>query len=98
MEGPAEDILRDLSENIVDCDALILVYGSAENMWVRSQLKLYNKLKPKRSDNDCVVVICNAPPAPKAPIGMRLPEAYEIDYAAVLDSEPVAQFLSKSRH
>jgi len=98
LEGPAEEILRDLSENMVDCDALILVYGSAENMWVRSQLKLYNKLKPKRTENDCVVVICNAPPAPKAPIGMRLPEAYEIDFAAVLDSEPVAQLLSKSRH
>jgi hypothetical protein len=98
MDGPAEEILRDLSENMVDCDALILVYGSAENMWVRSQLKLYNKLKPKRAENDCVVVICNAPPAPKAPIGMRLPEAYEIDYGAVLDSEPVVQLLSRSRH
>ena len=98
LEGPAEDILRDLSENIIDCDALILVYGSAENMWVRSQLKLYNKLKPKRAENDCVVVICNAPPAPKAPIGMRLPEAYEIDYGQVLESEPVAQLLSRSRH
>lgn len=98
LEGPAEEILRDLSENIIDCDALILVYGSAENMWVRSQLKLYNKLKPKRAENDCIVVICNAPPAPKAPIGMRLPEAYETDYAQVLESEPVAQLLSRTRH
>jgi hypothetical protein len=97
LEGPAEEILKDLSENIVDCDALVLVYGSAETMWVRSQLKLYNKLKPKRAD-DCVVLICNAPPAPKAPIGMRLPEAYEIDYVQAIHSEPVVRLLSKRRH
>jgi hypothetical protein len=96
--GAAEEILQDLSENIIDCDALVLVYGSAENMWVRSQLKLYNKLKPKREDPDCVVLICNAPPAPKAPIGMRLPEAFEIDYTHVLESEPVVQLLTKMRH
>jgi hypothetical protein len=97
-EGPPEAILNDLNENILDCNALVLVYGSAENMWVRSQLKLYNKLKPKRTDPDCVVLICNAPPGPKAPIGMRLPEAYEIDYAGVLQSEPVVQLLSRMRH
>lgn len=96
--GAAEDILQDLSENIIDCNALVLIYGSAENMWVRSQLKLYNKLKPKREDPDCIVLICSAPPAPKAPIGMRLPEAYEIDYTNVLASEPVVQLLSKLRH
>lgn len=96
--GAAEEILADLSENIIDCDALVLVYGSAENMWVRSQLKLYNKLKPKREEGDCVVLICNAPPGPKAPIGMRLPEAHEIDYASALSSEPVVQMLTKWRH
>jgi len=98
LEGPAEDILRDLSENIIDCNALVLIYGSAEHMWVRSQLKLYNKLKPKREVAECVVLICNAPPAPKAPIGMRLPEAHEIDYEGALQSEPVVQLLSRMRH
>lgn len=96
--GAAEEILADLSENIIDCDALVLVYGSAENMWVRSQLKLYSKLKPKREEPDCVVLICNAPPGPKAPIGMRMPEAHEIDYANVLGSEPVVEMLTKWRH
>jgi hypothetical protein len=98
LEGPAEEILKDLSENMIDCDALVLVYGNAENMWVRSQLKLYNKLKPKRAENNCVVVICNAPPGPKAPIGMRLPEAVEIEFGDVLQSEPVVQLLSRMRH
>ena len=97
-EGSPDAILNDLNENILDCNALVLIYGSAENMWVRSQLKLYNKLKPKRLDPDCVVLICNAPPGPKAPIGMRLPDAYEIDYGRVLESEPVVQLLTKMRH
>jgi hypothetical protein len=92
-DGPAEEILADLNENIIDCNALLLVYGSAENVWVRRQLKLYTKLKPRRESGEALVLICNAPPAPKAPIGMRLPEAYEIEATNVIESEPVVQLL-----
>lgn len=97
-EGPPEAISTDLNENIIDCDALVLVYGAAESSWVRGQLKLYNKLKPKRADPRCLVVICNAPPGPKAPIGIMLPEAQEIEFARMLEAGPFAELLSRARH
>ncbi len=51
----------------------------------------------KRETGEALVLICAAPPAPKAPIGMRLPEAYEIDATHVMESEPVVQLLHGER-
>jgi hypothetical protein len=40
LDGAAEDVRADLEENIVECDALVLVYGQTTPVWVRGQLRL----------------------------------------------------------
>ncbi len=48
LQGSSEDVRLDLEENIVECDALVMVYGETTPVWVRGQLRLYPKLKHRR--------------------------------------------------
>ena len=48
LQGSSEEVRLDLEENIVECDALVMVYGETTPVWVRGQLRLYSKLKHRR--------------------------------------------------
>jgi hypothetical protein len=70
FEGSADDITKDLDANLVDCGALVLVYGHAAAPWVRAQLRRYSKLERLRQDSPRRKAILFAPPAPKSDIGV----------------------------
>jgi hypothetical protein len=70
FEGSADEITKDLDANLVDCGALVLVYGNAAAPWVRAQLRRYSKLERLREEPMRVKTILFAPPAPKGDIGM----------------------------
>jgi len=74
----AEENRSDLEENLIDCDALILVYGNAAPVWVRGQLKLYNKVRARRESDPKLIAIYVGPPAEKPDHGFSLPEAREV--------------------
>jgi hypothetical protein len=79
LEGLAEEVRADLEENLTDCDAFVLVYGDTTPLWVRGQLRLYNKIKSKRSAPPRVLAIYTGPPPDKADIGFNLPDVRLID-------------------
>src|SRR5262249_23344875 len=79
LEGPAEDVRTDLEENLIECDALILVYGDTTPLWVRGQLRLFNKIKAKRLAPPRLLAIYTGPPADKPDIGFSFPDIREID-------------------
>jgi hypothetical protein len=79
IEGPAEEVRADLEENLIDCDAFVLVYGDTTPLWIRGQLRLYNKIKSKRSAPPRVLAIYTGPPPDKADIGFNLPDVRLID-------------------
>jgi hypothetical protein len=70
FEGSAEDITKDLDASLVECGALMLVYGKADAPWVRAQLRRYSKLERLRETPPRVKAILFAPPAPKPEIAV----------------------------
>jgi hypothetical protein len=94
LQGSTEDVRLDLEENIVECDALLMIYGQANPVWVRGQLRLHSKLKHRRREPVKAFAICLAPPESKADIGMDLPECRQIDCRSGLTPEMVRQFLA----
>jgi len=94
LQGSSEDVRLDLEENIVECDALVMVYGEATPVWVRGQLRLYSKLKHRRKQPVKALAIYLGPPESKPDIGMDLPEIKRIEYREGMAAESVKQFLT----
>jgi TIR domain len=65
FEGSAKDILDDLEANLLNCEALLLLYGRAPPAWVRAQLLRYSKLERLRDAPPRLKTILLGPPAPK---------------------------------
>jgi hypothetical protein len=65
FEGSAKDIVEDLEANLLNCGALLMLYGSAPPAWVRAQLLRYSKLERQRDAPPRVKSIVLGPPAPK---------------------------------
>ena len=65
FEGSAKDIVEDLEANLLNCGALVMLYGSAPPAWVRAQLLRYSKLERQRDAPPRVKSIVLGPPTPK---------------------------------
>ncbi len=94
LQGSSEDVRLDLEENIVDCDALVMVYGEATPVWVRGQLRLYSKLKHRRRQPMRALAICLGPPETKPDIGMDFAELKQIDCRSGVAADSLKQFLA----
>ena len=94
LQGSSEDARLDLEENIVECDALVMVYGETTPVWVRAQLRLYSKLKHRRRQPVKALAIYLGSPESKPDFGMDLPEIRRIEYSEGMAAESVKQFLT----
>jgi hypothetical protein len=47
-KGSAEIKDKDIDENLIDCEGLLLVFGGAPPDWVRAQLRRYAKIEWRR--------------------------------------------------
>lgn len=97
LQGSSEDVRLDLEENIVECDALVVVYGESTPVWLRGQLRLYSKLKHRRKEPLKTLAIYIGPPESKPDIGMDLPEIRKIDYREGTPAESLRQLLAGIR-
>ena len=90
LEGDAADVRQDLEENLVECHALVMVYGSTTPVWVRGHLRLYSKLRHRREQPLKALAIYVGPPEDKPPqIGMKtVPEVQ------TLTPEEISKFVS----
>jgi hypothetical protein len=79
----AEELQADMERNLMESDGLLIVYGAARPAWVTGQLQLYRKFAPRRTRQLRFIAVVEAPPAPKAPISVRLPGMMTIDIDAV---------------
>jgi hypothetical protein len=48
IETTADDICRDIQRNIIDCDAVLILYEQTTPIWVREQLGTCRRLQRKR--------------------------------------------------
>ena len=93
QEGDPEEIRADLTENLLDCDAVLMLYGKSPVRWVRSQLRQAIKIARKRQPQLPFWVLCETPPMPKDDLAMPLPEFISIFNAGDETPENLVQRL-----
>ena len=57
----------------------MLVYGSVTPVWVRGQLRLFEKLRPRRDRPPHLLVVYAGPPEQKPDLGLTIPDVRLID-------------------
>jgi hypothetical protein len=93
FEGPAEMVREDLEQNLIDCDAMIMVYADNPG-WARAQLRNYHKLSPRRDRPVRAIGLIDAPPAEKPELGFFLPELVTIDGRSGIGSNALTQLVA----
>jgi len=66
----AKELEDDLAANLIDCKALLLVYGRASLAWVRAQIRRTIKLENQRAQPLRVKSILCGPPPAKPDVGV----------------------------
>lgn len=78
IKGPAEVVREDLEQNLIDCDAMVMVY--ADNApWARAQLRQFRKISPRRERPVRAIPVIVAPPAEEPDLGMTFDGLVMID-------------------
>ncbi|MCP4696371.1 MAG: CHAT domain-containing protein [Gammaproteobacteria bacterium] len=70
---PALEKIHDLEENLIDSDAVIVVYHRASLSWVREQLRWCRKVRGKRDRPHKLIALCQNEPPERKKAGMTLP-------------------------
>lgn len=94
--GKPAEIRKDLEKNLLDCDCLIIVYGSSTIDWVNDQLRYCRKIISRREQPLHALGIFEGPPEEKDPLNLRLPKMQIIDCRRGLDSAAIKAFLQPS--
>jgi len=77
--GKPSEVREDFEQNLMFCDALIIVYGTIHPKWVRDQLLVLRKLAWKRDQPLRALAILEGPPEAKDPVRLALPNLETID-------------------
>ncbi|MDW9589845.1 TIR domain-containing protein [Sinorhizobium meliloti] len=96
FDGSPEEILRDLQDTIIDCSALVIVYGHAQPPFVRAQIRLSEKLMPQRGDKPLkLLAVYSRPPAAKDKLGVLSQDIIWMDAQPENDSEIVEDLIRR---
>jgi hypothetical protein len=81
FDGSPENIQEDLQNSILECSALVLVFGAAQPTWVRAQLRLKDKLVHRRDSARPLKVLAVYTHTPGDPqqLGIYSPDIVWID-------------------
>lgn len=93
-QGSPTEVREDFEQNLMFCDALIIVYGTVGAKWVRDQLLVLRKLAWKRDEPLRGLAILEGPPEPKDPVRLALPNLMTIDGRKGLTEEALGAFLA----
>jgi len=89
---PAQ-VRADLDQNLLDCERVMVVYGSTTPDWVRQQLRYARKILPRRESELRALALYQAPPPEKSSVGFALPGQCDIDSSRGLDEAALRTFL-----
>lgn len=70
--GTPSELRRDLEENLLYCDGIIIVYGDITVRWVREQLRQCRKIVARRKHPLTALAVYEGPPEPKEPLNLEL--------------------------
>jgi hypothetical protein len=84
--SPAEK-RQDLEENLLDCDAVILLYASTAVAWVREQLRYCRRMQGRRDRPLKIIAVFSK--ANNQPLGMSLPNVQVLEFSSLRESNCV---------
>ena len=93
-EGTAAEVREDLEHKLVDCDALIVVYGQTTVAWVERQLLYCNRMAPKRERPFLTLGVYDGPPEVKPTVSTRMPGLEILMCRQGLDTQRLQAFLA----
>lgn len=93
---PAEN-RRDLEENLSECDALVVIYGSTTVTWVRHHLLEARKALSQRRRPLKALAIFEGPPEQKEHLGMKFQNMQIVDCRAGRFDDEVRRFIENLR-
>jgi hypothetical protein len=96
FEGDEADVRREHEESLSVCDAVLLYYGTANELWLRRKLREIQKaaaLGRKKPITSKAILV--APPGSATKQRLRTHEALVIDQQAGFDPAPLRPFLSQ---
>ena len=83
--GDPSDTRSDLEVNPLECDGLIVIYGSSTTLWVRRQLLECRKMLSKREKPIPAFAIFEGPPEEKSSIACMFPNLQLLDLKKGID-------------
>jgi len=95
-DGTIEEARKDLEANLLDCNGVVIVYGSGERTWVRERLRLGEKVLIRRA-NRPVLAICQGPPPKKGDLNLAVPDIQFMDCSAGFKPEALRSFVASLR-
>ena len=93
--GEPDELRIDLEQKLTNCDALIVVYGAARPIWVRSQLDQAIKIVSQRQQAPAAQAICEGPPEVKDDLAVELPGFTSMNCRHGLDERVLGEFLER---
>jgi len=96
FEGTAEEVRLDLEQNLLDCDAMVMVYADNAG-WARAQLRAFHKMARRREHPVLALPVIDAPPEQKPELGFYLPEMKIIASRGGIGADTLAQLLQSLR-
>jgi hypothetical protein len=95
--GSPEAIRRDLEENLGNCDGVLLIYGSSDAEWVRSQLRQGRKVISQRERPLNGLAVYEGPPFSKEDLGVAIPNLVLLDCREGFDTAKLGEFVATLR-
>jgi hypothetical protein len=91
--GSPEVIRKELEKNLLDCDAIIILYGKSPVTWVHDQLRYWRKIRWKREQPIKAFEVWDGPPEPKDEVHMHLPNVRLINCRNGVTEAEIRRFL-----
>ncbi len=93
--GKPAEIRNDLEQNLLECDALVVIYGSSTVTWVREHLRQSRKILAMRERPLQALAVYEGPPEPKNNLGFKLANMRILDCKKGLREQELISFLDK---
>ena len=88
------DNRRDLEDNLLNCDGIIIIYGQSNVTWVRRQLLESRKVLAMRESPLRVFAVYEGPPEEKDGLDIKLHNLKVLDFRKGLDKSRLRTFLA----
>jgi hypothetical protein len=94
--GTAEQVRADLEQNVIECDAMVMVYADNAS-WVRAQLRTVHKLAPRREGRVPTILLINSSDEAQPELGFDLPGMVIADGRGGIGQEVLPRLLESLR-